>query len=90
MLFRRVVIALAVEHFECVDEPATCLAWADHGVDVTPFRGDVGIGEALAKLGDTLAAGFGEHLRFALLAQLAFFFLSARVALARARDRRRC
>src|SRR5258708_34089067 len=71
VLFGWVRVALSTEHFEGVDETAARFAGADHGIDVAALRGDVGVGEALAELGDTLLARFVEHSGFALLTQLA-------------------
>ena len=49
-------VALGFEGAEGGDEFRAGLRGLDHGVDVTAFGGDVGIGEALAELGGFFAA----------------------------------
>ena len=60
MLLRRVLVALGLQHLQCLDQLLAGFARLDDGVDIPALGGDVGIGEALAKLFDLLS---GVQLR---------------------------
>ena len=65
-------VALVFERAQRGDEFRARLGRLDDGVDVAALGGDVGIGEALAELGDffsaqALAVGFGGAVEFALV-----------------------
>ena len=72
VFFLGVRVALGFERAQGGDEFRARLRRLDDGVDVAALGGDVGIGEALAELGDffaaqALAIGFGRALEFALV-----------------------